>query len=68
MTAIIQVIMHIEQANDIEMSDEVMQIFADHPWPGNIRQLHNVLRTAIALADGQSIAWPFNTRFYGGAF
>lgn len=55
LTAIIQVIMHIEQANDIEMSDEVMQIFADHPWPGNIRQLHNVLRTAIALADGQSI-------------
>jgi len=23
-----------------------------HPWPGNVRQLHHVLRTAVALADG----------------
>jgi len=23
-----------------------------HPWPGNVRQLRHVLRTAVALADG----------------
>jgi transcriptional regulator of acetoin/glycerol metabolism len=26
-----------------------------HPWPGNIRQLRHVLRTAAALADGKPI-------------
>jgi transcriptional regulator of acetoin/glycerol metabolism len=30
----------------------VLAVFAVHPWPGNVRQLHNVLRTAVALADG----------------
>jgi transcriptional regulator of acetoin/glycerol metabolism len=23
-----------------------------HPWPGNLRQLHHVLRSAVALAGG----------------
>ena len=23
-----------------------------HPWPGNVRQLHHVLRSAVALSDG----------------
>ncbi len=34
---------------DIKLSREVLDIFENHPWPGNIRQMHNVLRTAIAL-------------------
>ena len=25
------------------------------PWPGNVRQLHHVLRGAVALADGEPI-------------
>ena len=30
--------------------------FADHPWPGNLRQLCNVIRTACALLDeGETI-------------
>jgi transcriptional regulator of acetoin/glycerol metabolism len=33
-----------------------MGIFKAHSWPGNIRQLHNVLRTALALADGLPIS------------
>ncbi len=33
----------------VRLSDEVLAIFKDHPWPGNIRQMHNVLRTALAL-------------------
>jgi transcriptional regulator of acetoin/glycerol metabolism len=33
----------------IRLSREVLDIFGSHPWPGNIRQLHNVLRTAVAL-------------------
>jgi sigma-54 dependent transcriptional regulator, acetoin dehydrogenase operon transcriptional activator AcoR len=31
------------------MADEVLQALQQHPWPGNLRQLHAVLRTACAL-------------------
>jgi transcriptional regulator of acetoin/glycerol metabolism len=34
---------------DVRLSREVVEIFENHPWPGNIRQMHNVLRTAVAL-------------------
>ncbi|WP_306532579.1 sigma-54-dependent Fis family transcriptional regulator [Geobacter sp.] len=32
-----------------DLATEVAWIFESHPWPGNIRQMHNVLRTAVAL-------------------
>ncbi len=38
-------------ARHVELSDEVLQIFLHHPWPGNMRQMHSVIRTAIAMAD-----------------
>jgi transcriptional regulator of acetoin/glycerol metabolism len=34
---------------EIRFSPEVVGIFDCHPWPGNIRQMQNVLRTAVAL-------------------
>ncbi len=40
----------------MEITPEVLAIFQAHTWPGNIRQLHNVLRTALALADGAAIS------------
>jgi len=30
----------------------VMALFRRHPWPGNVRQLANLLRTACIMADG----------------
>lgn len=54
--ALIDVILHIEQAGAVEITPEVLAIFQAHTWPGNIRQLHNVLRTALALADGAAIS------------
>jgi len=36
-------------ARYVAIHPEVVQIFDQHPWPGNIRQMHNVLRTAVAL-------------------
>jgi transcriptional regulator with PAS, ATPase and Fis domain len=33
----------------VSISPEVLRIFENHPWPGNLRQMHNVLRTALAL-------------------
>ena len=35
----------------VDMSEEVLQIFVHHPWPGNVRQMHSVIRTAIAMVD-----------------
>ena len=33
----------------VRLRDDVLAMFASHSWPGNVRQLHNVLRTAVAL-------------------
>lgn len=33
------------------LDDEVKHIFRSHPWPGNVRQLLNVLRQAVVLHD-----------------
>lgn len=32
---------------------DALTLLQRHPWPGNLRQLHNVLRTACALAAGE---------------
>ncbi len=56
LTALINIILQVEHADDVEITPDVMNIFVQHPWPGNIRQLHNVLRTALALADGAPIS------------
>lgn len=33
------------------LASEVMQLFRSHHWPGNFRQLYNLLRTAMLMAD-----------------
>lgn len=35
----------------VGIDDDVLALFARHPWPGNFRQLGNVLRTACAMLD-----------------
>ncbi len=37
------------------LSAEAERLLLEHPWPGNLRQLRHVLRTAAALADGRPI-------------
>lgn len=37
------------------VSRDVLALFQSHPWPGNIRQLVNLLRTAIAMLEGESV-------------
>jgi len=34
----------------IGISPEVMELFKNYSWPGNFRQLHNLLRTAVVMA------------------
>jgi transcriptional regulator of acetoin/glycerol metabolism len=38
-----------KRAQAPSMADEVLQALQQHPWPGNLRQLHASLRTACAL-------------------
>ena len=38
-----------------QLSEEAMQLLLQFSWPGNVRQLRNVLRYALALADGEKI-------------
>jgi DNA-binding NtrC family response regulator len=39
----------------LTLSEEVMDIFMNYPWPGNIRQLRNVVERAIVLSKGRTI-------------
>ncbi len=39
------------RAGEIGISEEVMGFFERYPWPGNVRQLQNVIRVAVALLD-----------------
>jgi sigma-54 dependent transcriptional regulator, acetoin dehydrogenase operon transcriptional activator AcoR len=38
------------------LSQEAEQALLSYLWPGNVRQLRHVLRTALALADGRPIS------------
>lgn len=44
-----------EGGSAASLSAEAERALLDHAWPGNIRQLRHVLRTAAALADGRPI-------------
>ena len=41
--------------NDMELSAEVKERFMQHSWPGNIRELENVLERSINVLDGNMI-------------
>ena len=34
---------------------EVLQVFLQYPWPGNLREMRNVIRRAILLSSGKTI-------------
>lgn len=37
------------------VAPEIMQLFHRHKWPGNLRQLSNLLRTAIVMAGDEHV-------------
>ena len=41
-----------QHAEDKALSAEVWAIFDRHPWPGNIRELRNVLQSCVAMTTG----------------
>lgn len=43
-------------APDVVLDDELSRLLMDYHWPGNIRQLETVLRTALAMREaGESV-------------
>jgi len=38
-----------------QVSPEVLQVLRDFPWPGNIRQLENVLERMILMSEGNTL-------------
>ncbi len=48
-------VLHDEGGGATQLSADAEQVLLSHAWPGNIRQLRHVLRTAAALADGKAI-------------
>ena len=39
--------------NPPSLDPDVLELFRRHPWPGNVRQLSNLLRTAVIMAEGE---------------
>ena len=52
---LIRAVLIAEGGADSTLSAEAERVLMEHPWPGNIRQLAHVLRSAAALADGRAI-------------
>lgn len=56
---LIQSVINLEQQpnqlNSMAVGDDVLALLADYDWPGNIRQLRNVVRYMQAVNDGNSI-------------
>ncbi len=42
---------HEQRGIRAEVAREVLQFFLDYPWPGNIRELENVIERCVFLAD-----------------
>jgi transcriptional regulator of acetoin/glycerol metabolism len=51
-------ILRTENLAGLALSPEVRALFARFPWPGNVRQLLNILRTAERMVDEDRIVRP----------
>ena len=54
-SALIEAILAEEAGQPCPLTPTAHRALMSHPWPGNVRQLRHVLRTAVALADGATI-------------
>ena len=39
-----------------KLAPEMIKILKNHPWPGNIRQLRNIVRTSLILGTGSTLS------------
>ncbi|HEY1793055.1 MAG TPA: sigma-54 dependent transcriptional regulator [Opitutaceae bacterium] len=40
---------------DVALSQAVMEAFAQYPWPGNLREMRNIVERAVILSQGGTI-------------
>ncbi|MBK1687242.1 sigma-54-dependent Fis family transcriptional regulator [Rubrivivax gelatinosus] len=52
---LIRSVLAAESEGDATLTPEAERLLMEHAWPGNVRQLRHVLRSAAALADGRPI-------------
>ena len=45
----------LEESESIGLSPQAEEVLLNYPWPGNIRQLKNVLQYAVCMCDGSEI-------------
>jgi transcriptional regulator with PAS, ATPase and Fis domain len=48
-------LLKILRAGQTDVGDDVLQLLMTYPWPGNIRELRNVLERALMLSRGGSL-------------
>ena len=41
---------------DVDISDQTLELLSKYPWPGNIREMKNVLERALLLARGATLS------------
>jgi transcriptional regulator of acetoin/glycerol metabolism len=54
-TEIVRAILAQEAGDDIGLSPAAWDLLMAYRWPGNLRQLRHVLRSALAMADGDTL-------------
>jgi DNA-binding NtrC family response regulator len=41
--------------SEVSVTDDALRLLLEYPWPGNIRELENVLRAAVVFSEGRPI-------------
>ena len=52
---LIRAVLADEGGRELSVAPSAWDLLMRHAWPGNVRQLRHVLRTAVALADGATL-------------
>ena len=47
--------LNVQLNKNADISSEAIQVMMNYDWPGNIRELENVIERAVILCDGQQI-------------
>ena len=46
---------HLHGRPELELSEPARKTLLEYPWPGNVRQLRNVIDSAVVLSQGDTI-------------